>query len=68
VANELQELHDGHEWGYEFPESWGRVRVPWWSGPFMRLVRIPRMIYWKYFRFADYLNRRPGGMAPTTRS
>jgi hypothetical protein len=51
-------------WGYEFPESWGTVRVPWWSGPLMRLVRIPRMIYWKYFRFADYLNRRPGGMAP----
>jgi hypothetical protein len=56
------------EWGYEFPESWGEVRVPWWSHVLMRIVRVPRMIYWKYFRFADYVKKRPGGLAPNPRS
>jgi hypothetical protein len=56
------------EWGYEFPASWGPVSVPWWSHVLMRVVRVPRMIYWKYFRFADYVKKRPGGLAPDTRS
>ena len=55
------------EWGYEFPPSWGSVRVPWWSGIFMRIVRVPRMIYWRFFRFADYVKKRPGGLAPNPR-
>lgn len=42
------------EWGYDFPDAWGRIRVPAWSRLLLRAVRIPRMIYWKYFRHADY--------------
>ena len=45
------------EWGYAFPESWGPVRVPWWSRVLYRLARIPRMIYWTKFRFADYVKK-----------
>ena len=30
----------------------------------MRIIRIPRMIYWKYLRFSDYVKKRPGGVAP----
>ena len=56
------------EWGYDFPESWGEVRVPWWSRVLMRIVRVPRMVYWRYFRFADYVKKRPGGLAPNPRS
>ena len=56
------------EWGYEFPGSWGDVRVPWWSEVLMRIVRVPRMIYWRYFRFSDYVKKRPGGLAPNPRS
>jgi len=55
------------EWGYAFPESWGEVRVPWWSRTLMRVVRVPRMVYWRYFRFADYVKKRPGGLAPNPR-
>jgi hypothetical protein len=55
------------EWGYEFPESWGTMKVPWWSGPLMRIIRIPRMVYWKYLRFSDYVKKRPGGLAPNPR-
>jgi hypothetical protein len=50
------------EWGYEFPPEWGDVKVPWWSWPFMRVVRFIRGIYWRYFRFADVVKRRPGGV------
>ena len=56
------------EWGYEFPESWGEVRVPRWSHVVMRIVRVPRMVYWRYFRYADYVKKRPGGLAPNPRS
>lgn len=55
------------EWDYEFPASWGAVHVPWWSTPLMRTVRVPRMLYWKYLRFADYVKKRPGGLAPNPR-
>lgn len=55
------------EWEYEFPASWGSVHVPWWSTPLMRIVRVPRMIYWKYLRFGDYVKKRPGGLAPNPR-
>lgn len=51
-------------WGYTFPDAWGTVRVPWWSRWLYRLAHIPRSIYWKYFRFADYVRRRPGGAFP----
>jgi hypothetical protein len=47
------------QWGYEFPESWGPVRVPGWSKLLMRFVRVYRAIYWKYLRFGDYVARRP---------
>jgi hypothetical protein len=55
------------EWGYEFPASWGEVGVPWWSTVLMRIVRVPRMLYWKYLRFADYVKKRPGGLARSPR-
>jgi hypothetical protein len=55
------------EWGYSFPESWGSVRVPYWSKALMRLVRLFRGVYWKYFRFADYVKRRPGGVLAVPR-
>ena len=42
------------EWGYEFPEYWGNVTVPWWSTVFLRVARIPRLAYWKYFRYSDH--------------
>jgi hypothetical protein len=55
------------EWGYEFPASWGRIDVPWWSGLLLQAVRRPRMLYWKYFRFLDYVKKRPGGVASDPR-
>ena len=53
------------EWGYTFPQAWGDVRVPRWSTLLMRAIRPFRGAYWKYFRFADYVKKRPGGMLPT---
>jgi hypothetical protein len=53
------------EWGYAFPADWGRVRVPSWSTALQRLVRIPRMIYWKYLRYADYTKKRQPRGAPS---
>lgn len=50
------------EWGYLFPEAWGRVKVPLWSKVLMRALRIVRGIYWKHLRFADYTKKRPGGI------
>ena len=47
------------EWGYAFPETWGTVRTPAWSGLLMRVARFYRGIYWKYFRFADYVAKKP---------
>jgi len=51
-------------WGYAFPESWGPVRVPRWSYLLYRAAHVGRSVYWKYFRFADYVRRRPGGVFP----
>jgi hypothetical protein len=48
-------------WGYSFPASWGVVRVPAWSHLLFRVAHAFRSIYWKYFRFADYVQRRPVG-------
>jgi hypothetical protein len=45
------------EWGYRFPPEWGSVRVPVWSTALMRTVRLFRSVYWKYFRFGDYVKR-----------
>jgi hypothetical protein len=47
------------EWGYSFPEEWGRVRTPAWSRVALRIARFYRGIYWKYFRFGDYVAKRP---------
>jgi hypothetical protein len=47
------------EWGYAFPDEWGSVRMPAWSRPAMRIARFYRGFYWKYFRFADYVAKRP---------
>lgn len=55
------------EWGYAFPEAWGEVHVPMWSRILLHIVRVPRMLYWKYIRFADYVKKRPGGLAPNAR-
>lgn len=52
------------EWGYRFPESWGRVKVPTWSVALQRFVRLFRKLYWNYFRFADYVRRRPVASQP----
>lgn len=49
------------QWGYSFPASWGDVRVPAWSRLLFRVAHAFRSVYWKYFRFADYVRRRPGG-------
>jgi hypothetical protein len=49
------------EWGFQFPEEWGPVRVPSWSKLLMRGLRFFRGVYWKYLRFGDYVARRPGG-------
>lgn len=54
------------EWGYAFPADWGRVRVPWWSRVLARAARVVRGVYWRYFRFGDYVKKgrryvaRPG--------
>jgi hypothetical protein len=55
------------EWGYAFPESWGNVKVPAWSRLLLRAARFFRTIYWKYFRFGDYVKRSPGGVIPNPR-
>jgi hypothetical protein len=49
-------------WGYGFPDSWGEVRIPWWSRVLYRVAHVVRSVYWKYFRFGDYVQRRPGGI------
>ncbi len=48
--------------GYAFPESWGAVRIPFWSRLLYRVAHIVRSVYWKHFRYADYVKRRPGGV------
>ena len=45
------------EWGYAFPGEWGNVRVPWWSRLLVRGVRFVRGVYWRYFRFGDYVKK-----------
>jgi hypothetical protein len=40
------------EWGYRFPSSWGRVRVPAWSRVALRVARLIRGVYWRYLRHA----------------
>jgi hypothetical protein len=47
------------EWGYQFPESWGAVRVPLRSKVLYRLARVPRTIYWRLFRYRDYVRMLP---------
>ena len=53
------------EWGYSFPPEWGPMKVPLWSKLLLRATRGVRSVYWKYFRFGDYVKRRPGGVLPT---
>ena len=55
------------QWGYAFPADWGRIRIPWWSRVLFRVARVPRAIYWRFFRFSDYVRRQPGGMTPISR-
>jgi hypothetical protein len=55
------------DWGYTFPAEWGSPSVPAWSRALRAIVRIPRAVYWRFFRFGDYVKRRPGGMAPIPR-
>jgi hypothetical protein len=45
------------EWGYAFPVEWGAVRVPGWSRLLARAVRFVRGLYWRYFRFGDYVKK-----------
>jgi hypothetical protein len=45
------------EWGYEFPESWGNVRIPLWSKLLQRTIRAGRRVYWNHFRFTDYVRK-----------
>lgn len=54
-------------WGYRFPESWGAVRVPWWSRVLYRIAHMVRIFYWTRIRFADYVRRRPGGILAVPR-
>ena len=54
-------------WGYPFPASWGSVRVPTWSRLLYRVAHACRSVYWKYFRFRDYVQRQPGGAMPIPR-
>jgi len=54
-------------WGYSFPASWGNVRVPAWSRLLYRVAHPLRAVYWTSFRFADYVQRQPGGAIPIPR-
>ncbi len=53
------------EWHYDFPPEWGAMTVPLWSKVFLKVARAVRGVYWRYFRFGDYVKRRPGGVLPT---
>jgi hypothetical protein len=55
-------------WGYAFPESWGAIRIPFWSRVLYRVAHVIRSVYWKHFRFADYVKRRPGGVKAIPRN
>lgn len=55
------------KWGYSFPSSWGTVRVPRSSRLLYRAAHALRSIYWNYFRFGDYVQRKPGGAMPIPR-
>jgi hypothetical protein len=47
------------EWSYAFPESWGPVRVPVRSKLLYRFARVFRTIYWRFFRYRDYVRMLP---------
>ena len=49
------------QWGYELPEEWGDVRVPYWSTAYFRVARAARSVYWRFLRFRD--PRRPGKLS-----
>ena len=48
-------------WGYAFPSEWGPVHAPRWSYPMYGVAHVARSVYWKHFRYADYVRRKPGG-------
>jgi hypothetical protein len=37
-------------WGYTFPESWDKFKVPWYAFALYRCINIARIIFWKYLR------------------
>jgi hypothetical protein len=46
------------EWGYEFPESFGDVRVPAWSVAALKVLRLYRGLYWRHLRRARGARKR----------
>lgn len=47
------------EWGYAFPSSWGPMQVPWRSRILYRVARVFRTVYWRFFRYRDYVRMLP---------
>ncbi len=45
------------EWNYEFPDGWGRSRVPAAAKVYLRFARIFRRFYWANVRYFDYVKR-----------
>lgn len=44
-------------WDYKFPENWGEIKIPVSSVVLYYLMRIPRVIYWLYFKPRIYLEK-----------
>ncbi len=47
------------EWGYEFPQEWGRYTAPWWSQAEFQFFNVLRYVYWRYLQFWFWPPRVP---------
>lgn len=39
------------QWGYEFPEEWGPMEVPWWHQAQFAFFNVFRRFYWRHLRY-----------------
>jgi hypothetical protein len=46
------------EWGYDFPEEWGKKEIPVTSLTVYKLLQPPRRLYWKHLRQGDWFGAR----------
>lgn len=37
-------------WGYDFPDNWNHISIPWYSFALYHVVNVARIIFWKFLR------------------